>query len=173
MPVFAASAPSGSTGYTIGGYITRTNMSPALSNLDIQADPYWTLLGDTSDDSTISTSPGVNPALSVHKKVWADSAYVAGRQLMLATPDNSTLDLRLLVDGVSMADVQTKLATIIEAVTRQITFQVILQFDSAYYGWSCYTADYQVGFAQVHYFGLLAPLYLMMDRDPTPVQGPI
>lgn len=160
-------------GYTISGTISRGNMSPPLSDLAISADPYWSLLGDDSDDASISTSAGVMPGISAHKKIWADSAYVAGKQLVLATPDNSTLDLKLLVDGTSMSDVETKLTTIIQAVTLQLTFQVSLTFDTAVYAWTCWTADYQVGFNQVHYFGFMAPLYLSMDRDPTPISGPI
>lgn len=160
-------------GYTVGGYITRSNMSPAQANLDIQADPYWTLLGDTSADASISTSAGVQPAMSAHKRTWADSAYVAGKQMTLATPDNSVLDVKLLVDGTSMEDLSTKLSTIIAAVTQQMTFQIVFLFDTAYYGWNCYTADYQVGFNQVHYLGLLAPLYISAERDPTPIYGPV
>ncbi len=160
-------------GYTIGGHISRGNMSPPLSDLAIQVDPYWTLLGDESIDASTSSQAGLSPAISAHKKVWADSAYVAGKQMMLATPDNSMLDLRLAIDGDSMADAETKLTPIIEAVTLQMTFQVILTFDTAIYGWNCYTADYEVAWNQLHYFAYLVPLYLTMDRDPTPVSGPV
>jgi hypothetical protein len=160
-------------GYSISGFITRSNLASPLSPLAIQADPYWTLLGDTSDDATISESPGVAPGLSALKQVWADSSYVAGQQLVLSVPDNSTLDLRLICDGDSMADAQTKAAEIIVAITQQLVFEVSLTFDTATYAWNCYTGVYEVAFNQLHYFGYLLPLYVSLTRDPTPVSGPI
>ncbi len=160
-------------GYSISGFISRGNMSPPLSNLAIQADPYWGLLGDTSEDASTSSQAGFAPAISQHKRVWADSAYVAGQQMVLATPDNSTLDLRLICDGTSLADAQTKAGLIIAAITQQMTFEVSLTFDTATYAWNCYLGDYEIAFNQVHFFGYLLPLYVSMPRDPTPVSGPV
>lgn len=157
----------------ISGYISRANLPSPLPNLDIQVDPYWTLMGDDQEAADQSTAAGVAPAISAHKFVWADSPYVAGQQLVLATLDNSTLDLRLVVDGDSMEDAQTKLAAIIEAVGQQATYVVSLTFDAATYAWNCYTGDWQVAFNQLHYFGYLPPLYLHLPRDATPVSGPL
>jgi len=161
----------------ISGFITRSNMPTPQANLPIQVDPYWTLLGDTQAAADMSTANGVAPALSAHKFVWANSPYVAGQQLVLATPDNSTLVLRLICDGDSMADAQAIATEIIEAVTQQLTYQVSLTYDTgenaATYAWNCYTADYEVAFNQLLYFGYLLPLYLTMQRDPTPVSGPV
>jgi hypothetical protein len=162
-----------SAGYLVGGFISRSNMSPPQDDLPIQADPYWNLLGGTSADASMTSSEGVMAGLSVHKQVWANSAYVAGQQLVLATPDNSTLDLRLLIDGDSQEDMQSKAATIIAAVTQQMTYEVSLTYDTAIYAWLCYTADYQVAFNQLGFFGNLLPLYITAMRDPTPLSGPV
>ncbi len=159
--------------YSISGFITRSNLASPLANLPIQVDPYWMLLGDTSEDASVSRSAGVTPALSTHKTQWADSPYVSGKQLVLATPDNSTLDLRLICDGTSMADAQTKAAAIITAVTQQMVFEVSLTYDTAVYAWTCYLGDYQVAFNQLHFFGYLLPLYVTLPRDPTPLSGPV
>lgn len=164
---------SGPVGYPISGFITRANLAVPLADLPIQADPFWTLLGDTSADASSSTSAGVEPGISVHKTTWADSKYVAGQQLVLATPDLSNLNLRLICDGDSMLDAQTKAAEIIVAVTQQLNYQVSLTFDTATYAWNCFLGDYEVAFNQVHYFGYLLPIYLALPRDPTPVAGPV
>lgn len=113
------------------------------------------------------------PALTVHKNVWANSPYVAGQQLVLNTPDNSTLVLRCIVVGESEADMQAKVGTLVQAVTQQMAYQISLTFDAATYAWNCYTADVQVAFNQFFMFAFIAPVYITCPRDPTPVSGPI
>lgn len=161
-------------GYSIGGYITRSNMNPPLSNLDIQVDPYWMLLGDTADDASTAGSPGVEIGLTTHKKVYASSPYVAGSQLVLATPDNSPLSLRLICDGGGdINQAMDDAGVICQAVSQQLTYQVVLNYDVTQLGWNCYTGDYQIAINQLWLFGYLLPVYLAMDKDPTPVFGPI
>jgi hypothetical protein len=157
----------------ISGTITRANLPSPLGPLDILVDPYWGILGDEAEAADLSQQAGVTAAVSTQKQVWADSPYVAGKQLVLATPDNSTLDLRVLIDGSSMADLETKVATLITAVRQQLTFTVQVNFDAASYAWNCFTADYSVAWNQLYLFGFLLPVYLTMARDPTPLLGPV
>jgi hypothetical protein len=157
----------------ISGTITRANLPSPLSPLSILIDPYWGTLGDDSEDASSGGSAGVTLGMSAQKMVWADSPYVAGKQLVLATPDNSTLDLRVMVNGTSMADLQTKAITLIQAVRNQSNFTVQVNFDAASYAWNCYTADYNVAWNQLYLFGFLLPVYVSMIRDPTPVLGPV
>jgi hypothetical protein len=158
---------------TVSGHITRANLPSPLANLAIEVDPYWLLPGGGTDDATINMSAGLEPSISALKYVWADSPFVAGQQLVLATPDNAQLTLRMVCDGTSLADAQTKAAAIITAIRQQMTFTVSLTFDAATYAWNCYTGDYQVAFNQLHIFGYCLPLYVTLPRDPTPVSGPV
>jgi hypothetical protein len=167
------SGPGPTTDVYMAGYITRANLSPPQGPLDIFIDPYWPLLGDDADAADTSMHAGVTPAISALKTVWADSPYVAGKQLVLATPDNSTLDLRLIIDGDSMADMQAKIAPIVEAIRNQLSFQVSVTFDDAIYTWQCWTGDYEVAMNQLWMFGYLCPLYLTLPRSPIPIAGPI
>jgi hypothetical protein len=164
---------SGPNDVAIAGEITRANLSPPLSPLPILVDPYWPLLGDDSDAADEASHSGVTPTISALKTVWADSPYVAGKQLVLATPDNATLDLRLIIDGTSMADMQAKIAPIIAAIRGQLSFQVTISFDAAVYTWNCWTGDYQVAMNQLWMFGYLCPLYLTLPRSPIPIAGPV
>lgn len=163
--------------FTQSGFITRSNLPTPLPNLAILVDPYWPLLGDDQAAADMSSAPGIIPTQSTLKTVWADSPYVAGKQLVLATPDNATLDLRLAIDGDSMLDAKNKIAPIIQAIRQQLTFEVSITFNSgdgdATYAWNCYTGDYLVAFNQLHYFGYLVPMYLTLPRAPIPVAGPI
>jgi hypothetical protein len=157
----------------VSGYITRANLSPPQGPLAIFVDPYWPLMGDDSDSADSSSNAGITPGISTLKTVWADSPYVAGKQLVLATPDNSTLDLRLIIDGTSMLDAQNKIRPIVEAIRKQLSFEVSLTMDAATYTWNCWTGDYQIAFNQLHLFGYLVPLYLTLPRAPIPVAGPV
>jgi hypothetical protein len=158
----------------MSGYITRTNMpGGALPNLDILVDPYWPILGDSSEAADASTHAGIMPGQSAMKQVWADSPYVKGKQLVLSTPDNAPLDLRLVIDGSSMADAQTKIAPIVAAITEQLIYTVSVSFDAATYAWNCYTGTYLIAMNQLFMFGYLVPLYIAAQRDPTPATGPV
>jgi hypothetical protein len=117
--------------------------------------------------------PGVEPTQSTTKYVWASSPYVAGQQPVLATPDNAQLNLRLIIDGTSFADLETKVAPIIQAIRGQLSFQVSVSFDAWTSTWACYTGDYLVAMNQLWMFGYLCPMYLTLPRDPTPIAGPI
>lgn len=153
----------------VSGYITQSNLTTPLPNLEIQQTPYWVLGGDPSDRADTSTQNGFVPGLSVHKRVWADSPYVQGQQLVLATPDNSTLILRMLVSGVSQLDMQNNLLALITAITEQLVFQVSLTFDSASYLYTVYTGDHEeASGGQLAQFGtnIGVPVYLTLPRDP-------
>jgi hypothetical protein len=158
---------------TATGYITRSNLPSPQGNLTIFIDPYWALVGDDQDAADSSVRNGIEPAQSALKMVWADSPFVAGKIPVLATPDNSTLNLRLIIDGTSMADAQSKIAPIIQAIRGQLSYQVSVTLDSATYTWLCYTGDYTVAFNQMHTFGYLVPMYLSLPRNPVPVAGPV
>ena len=157
----------------VSGFITRSNLPTPLPDLPILVDPYWPLLGDDADSADMSQQAGVTPTQSATKYVWADSPYVAGQQLVLATPDNAVLDLRLIIDGDSMIDMQTKIAPIIAAIRNQLSFTVSVSFDAATYAWNCWSGDYLVAINQLWFFGYLCPMYLTLPRDPTPVSGPV
>ena len=159
------------TGVAMSGYITRSALG--LANLPIFVDPYWPILGDNAEAADTSQHSGVVPTQSTTKYVWADSPFVAGKQLVLATPDNAILDLRLVIDGTSMADAQAKLVPIIRAIRNQVTFQVSITLDTATYAWNCYAGDYLVAINQLFMFGYLVPLYITLPRDPTPALGPV
>jgi hypothetical protein len=159
---------------TISGYITRSNMpttddpSTGLpwTNLEIAVAPYYFAPGDDSFQADNSTQNGVSPNVSVHQQIWADSPVVPGKQLVYSKPDNSELILRLLIKGSSMADAQTKLAAIINAVTLQLSYTVVVEFDTAPIQWTCYTGDYQVAYNEVYMIGYLPPLYLDLPCAP-------
>jgi hypothetical protein len=156
----------------VTGYITRSNLPSPLSDLAINVDPLWLLSGDASDDASVSRSAGYTPGPSQLKRVWADSPFVAGQQQVLATPDNSTLDLRLLIDGANETAIATSAGLVITAVTKQQTFQVSYTAGSVTWTRNCYTGVFQVAFNQLHLFGGRLPLYVSMPCDPTPVAGP-
>lgn len=155
------------------GTITRSNLATPLADLGILVDPYWPLVGDDSEAADASMKAGLEVSQSAHKYVWANSPFVAGQLPVLATPDNSTLNLRLVIDGESFADAQSKIAPIVVAITQQIEYTVSVTFDDAPYSWTCYTGDYEVAFNQLHYYGYLVPMYLTLPRAPIPVAGPI
>jgi hypothetical protein len=155
----------------VSGFITRANLPTPLPDLPILVDPYWPLLGDDAGSADMSQQAGITPTQSATKYVWADSPYVAGQQLVLATPDNAVLDLRLIIDGDSMADAQAKIGPIVTAIRNQLSFTVSVSFDAATYAWNCWSGDYLIAMNQLFMFGYLVPLYL--TRDPTPVSGPI
>jgi hypothetical protein len=157
----------------MSGFITRSNLATPLPDLPIFVDPYWPIMGDDADAADMSMQSGIMPGQSATKYVWADSPYVAGQQLVLATPDISTLDLRLVIDGDSMLDAQNKIAPIIQAVRNQLSFTVSVTFDEATYAWNCWNGDYLVAINQLWMFGYLVPMYLTLPRDPTPVSGPV
>jgi hypothetical protein len=159
---------------SISGTISRANLSTPLSPLDILVDPYWGILGDDQVSAENSTAAGVNPTVSSLKTVWADSPYVAGKQLVLATPDNAILDLRLIIDGDgTQLGMQEAIAPIVTAIREQLSFQVSITFDAATYTWNCWTGDYLVAMNQLWVFGYLVPMYLTLPRAPIPVVGPV
>ena len=154
------------------GYITRSNLPSPLGNLAIVADPLWLLTGDTSSDASVTTGAGVALGQSAMKYVWADSPFVRGKQLVNAVPDNSTLDLRIACDGHgSLASALTLAASIVTAITQQMTFQVSITGDTATTTWNCYPGTYLPAFNQMYWFGYELPLYVSLPRDPTPVAG--
>jgi hypothetical protein len=157
----------------VSGFITRANLPTPLDDLPILVDPYNMIMGDDADSADMSQQAGITAGQSATKYVWADSPYVAGQQLVLATPDNSTLDLRLVIDGDSMLDAQEKIAPIVAAIRNQLSFTVSVSFDAATYAWNVYSGDYLIAMNQLFMFGYLVPLYITMPRDPTPVSGPI
>jgi hypothetical protein len=157
----------------VSGFITRANLATPLDPLPILVDPYNMILGDDADAADMSMQAGVMPGQSATKYVTADSPYVAGQQVVLATPDNTTLDLRLIIDGDSFADLMPLVAPIIQAVRDQLSFQVSVSFDGWTSTWACYSGDYLVALNQLFLFGYLCPMYLTMPRDPTPIAGPI
>jgi hypothetical protein len=157
----------------MSGFITRANLPTPLPDLEILVDPYWPILGDDAAAADMSMQAGIMPGQSATKYVWADSPYVAGQQLVLATPDISTLDLRLVIDGDSMLDAQTKIGPIITAIRQQLSYTVSVTFDAATYAWNCWSGDYEIAMNQLFMFGYLVPLYLTLPRDPTPVSGPV
>ncbi len=157
---------------SVNGYITRANLVPAQANLPILASPYWTLLGDEASAADQSSSSGIDAAISAHKYIWADSPYVAGQLPVLATPDNSTLALRILCNGPSLDVAQTQAAAVIQAITGQLSYIVSITLGAATWAWECYTGNYQVAFNQLYYFGSYLPLYVFLPRNPVPVSGP-
>ncbi len=157
----------------VSGYITQSNLPTPLPNLPILVDPYPMILGDQSEAADSSMKPGVEPTQSATKYVTASSPYVAGSQIVLATPDNAVLNLRLIIDGTSFADLLTKVAPIITAIRNQLSFQVSVSFDAWTSTWACYAGDYLVAWNQLWMFGYLCPMYLTLPRDPTPIAGPI
>lgn len=157
----------------VSGFITRGNLPTPLPDLPILVDPYNMLLGDDSAAADMSQQAGIDPGVSVLKQVWADSPYVAGKQLVLATPDLATLALRLVIDGTDMLDAQTKIKPIVDAIRNQLSFTVSVSFDAATYAWNCWTGDYEIAMNQLFMFGYLVPLYLNLPRDPTPAAGPV
>jgi hypothetical protein len=157
----------------VSGFITQGNLPTPLPDLPILVDPYNMILGDDAQAADMSQQAGITPAQSALKTVWADSPYVSGKQLVLATPDITTLDLRLVIDGDSMLDAQTKIAPIVNAIRNQLSFTVSVSFDAATYAWNCWTGDYLVAMNQLFMFGYLVPMYLTLPRDPTPAAGPI
>jgi hypothetical protein len=185
----------------IAGYITRSNMPAGINprtgvlyptaNLDIftgeavldsnavdyDSIPSFPLMGDTADQAETSTQNGIVPGLSVHKRIWANSPFVSGQQQVLATPDNSTLVLRLVIPGENVTLGQEYLSQLIQSITLQPVFQIVTNLSdgsgTVQYGWNCYTADYQVAFNQLFWFGPLPPVYIMATRDPIPAFGPV
>jgi hypothetical protein len=157
----------------ISGFISRSNLATPLDDLPILVDPYWGIMGDDADAADMSMQAGVMPGQSATKYVWADSPYVAGQQLVLATPDITTLDLRVMIDGDSMLDAQTKIVPIVQAIRDQLSYTVSVTFDEAVYTWSCWSGDYLIAMNQLFLFGYLVPMYLTLPRDPTPAMGPI
>jgi hypothetical protein len=157
----------------VSGYITRSNLPSPLSNLAIVVDPYPLLPGDQSGDASSTSGAGLELGPSAQKTTWADSPFVNGKQLVSSVDDNSTLSLRILIDGTSMADLQTKLGTLVTAIRQQMTFQVSVTLDAATYTWNCYRGDYSAGFNEMHLLSGRLPVYLTMPRDPTPVAGPV
>jgi hypothetical protein len=157
----------------ISGSISRSNLASPTTPLAINVSPFFFLTGDASIDAANASQNGVAPAASAMKYVWADSSYVAGKVLVLATPDNSMLDLKLLVSGTSMADAQTQVGKVITAISQQLSFQISLTFDSATYTWNCYSGVYQIAFNEMHFYANKIPLHISCPRDPTPASGPV
>jgi hypothetical protein len=151
----------------VAGSITRSNLPTPLSPLVLQANPYWVLMGDADDKADVSTQNGFVPGLSAHKQTWADSPYVSGKQLVLSTPDNSTLVLRMLVEDTSQLAMQNDIVALVTAVSEQLVYEVNLTFDSASYTYVCYSGDYQMALGgQLSQFAFWCPLYLILPRDP-------
>jgi hypothetical protein len=157
----------------LAGYISRANLPTPLANLPILVDPYNMILGDQSEAADASMKPGIEPTQSVTKYITASSPYVPGSQVVLATPDNATLNLRLIIDGTSFADLEANVTPIIQAIRGQLSFQVSVSFDAWVSTWACYCGDYLVALNQIFLFGYLCPMYLTLPRDPTPIAGPI
>lgn len=161
---------------TATGYITRTALS--LGNLTIAVDPMFLLTGDSSQDAATSSGAGFALGASQMKYVWADSPYVSGKQLVLATPDNSTLDLRLQCNGSGAANTAQTYAGQVIAAIQQQTFQISLTWnnslgDAVTNTYNCYAGTWMVAFNQLWSFGYELPLYISCPRDPTPVAGSI
>jgi hypothetical protein len=158
----------------LAGYISRANLPTPLANLPILVDPYNMILGDQSEAADASMKPGIEPTQSVTKYITASSPYVPGSQVVLATPDNATLNLRLIIDGGgSFAGLEAQVAPIIQAIRGQLSFQVSVSFDAWVSTWACYSGDYLVAMNQLWMFGYLCPMYLTLPRDPIPIAGPI
>lgn len=150
----------------VSGYITQTSLG--LPNLTLQANPYWVLSGDNSDKADTSTQNGFVPGQSAKKQVWADSPFVRGKQLVLSTPDNSTLVLRMLVEDSTQLAMQNDIAALVTAISDQLSYTVNLTFDSASYTYSCYSGDYTMALGgQMSQFAFWCPLYLILPMDPT------
>lgn len=162
------------------GFITRSNLPSPLSNLTICASsgPIYALQGDQQEAADSSSLAGIGPSLSARKYVWASSPFVAGQQPVLATPDNSTLDLRLSLFGSSFKHCLTTLAAeVITAISTQMAYQVSVTVGTGggagTMTWNCFPGVYQVAINQYVEFANILPIYVSLPRTPIPAAGPV
>lgn len=76
------------------------------------------------------------------------------------------------VIAATAADVRTKVGELVAALD-QFEFEFHVTLDGVPWGWSCLTADYEVGvLSSEHRFGLTVPVRFDFPRQPIPIAGP-
>lgn len=145
------------------------SISTTDGSLTLTSAPYEILGAESTGGS------GLDIGQVQFSRVWATSAYVAGGVQVLSIPGMVSATLKMYVYDTSQANVQTDLATLIEAFT-QDTYTLTFEVGDATYEWTCYNADYQIDpWPLIAVIPTTPRLGVTFDipRSPVPLQGPI
>lgn len=137
--------------------VTRTEL--ALADLSITSNGYF-ILSDPAFDSggvawrrTVATSPFVHGDVEIHRV----------KEMVSGT-------LSIFINGLSVSDVQAKLAALIAAFS-QDSYIMLLTIDAVDYSWKCRAADYNV-LIDDNFIRNKATVTLGFQRHPIPATGP-
>lgn len=145
--------------------VTRTELS--LPPLALTAGSYK-LEGTRDADRALQVDAVVYETAAATSPWMHGDVAVARKKVM------SNISLNLLVCSSSVPAISAALDVLIDAVS-QWTYQMTVRdpaTNTAIYAWTCWPADYAVGFLRVHHWGRAAPVTLIIPRQPVPVLGP-
>lgn len=87
---------------------------------------------------------GFGPGEVSHRRVQAESPYVAGKMLVHSVKDQQTGTLKIRVEGSSQSQLYSRMETLAEAF-EQFSYTLSLYINGVLYSYQCDAADYAVG----------------------------
>lgn len=114
-------------------------------------------------------------AMKVGEVVWrreaATSPYVHGSIPVHEVKEQVDASIEVHVLAETHEELNTNLATLLEAFTDQYTYELSLTVEGQEYRWRCDRADYQIAFATPTLNALVLPVSLAFTRHPIPAAG--
>lgn len=142
---------------TVNAAISRTELS--LADLDID-DGVNYILGN-----------GVQAGAVSWRKETVTSPFYEGRFVVHEVKDAADLKFLVYVIGETYPAVNTKVATLLQAVTEQYSYELKLNVQGQQHTWVCERADYEVAFATTTVNALKIPVQITTMRHPAPTAG--
>lgn len=143
----------------VTAFVTRSNLNPPLADLDL------------NDGANFVLAKSVRVGAVAWRREAATSPFVHGRIPVHETQDAAESSIEVYVLGGTHAALHTNLSTLLDAFTKQYTYELRLNVEGQSYHWNCERADYEVGFATETLNARLLPVSLSFYRHPTPVTG--
>jgi dienelactone hydrolase len=141
----------------ISALVTRTELG--MADLNINDATTYRVAGPSAMGGQVSW---VRQQVSAP---WVDGDITVARRRQ-----NVMEPLTLYIKGSSQADMDTKIATLIQAFT-QHRYGLQIVVGGANHAWDCEAADYQVTLDTVHFHALYAQATFQIPRKPVALSG--
>lgn len=142
---------------TVAASVTRTELQLGDLNID--------------DGTSFTLAQGLRIGSVTWRRETVQSPFVEGRIPVHEVKDAAESTVVVYVHGTSNAILNQNVGTLLDAFTKQYTYDLKLTVNSVNYQWVCERADYEVAFATAALNALLVPVSLSFHRKPTPFVG--
>lgn len=130
----------------------------------------------TAANGYLNPRGGISPGQRVWRRQRVTSPYVHGGILVGQVLDIETVGLHILVEAASSAELETRMAALIDRM-EQPSYVLQVEIDGVTYRWQCEPADSSVGdegaFDAPKFMLFRQALRFQVPRQPVPLDGPL